>query len=349
MSTTPTPSLTRAEAHILEKLGGRRWTTKRYTAKAVDAAAAEWKAIYTAAGFATSALLTTDVTNPKLGKIGLPAYGITIHSARNALVAWEAAGPQLRQDLAAAVDASEAEVDRVLRHTVCTRSTKGCRAGCVTAFSVNGRNERSQLSRLSRHLFLMFRPASAFALMARQLDTARFQHGLRGARWRVNVSDDLRIELLAPGLFSVAPRPYSYTKWTPAQRPGRPGFRLVYSASETTSDQHIVDWCTAGHRVAVVMDVRKGNSLPSTWLGLPVVDGDETDDLFVHPEGVIVGLRAKGQLEARQVMLATGFTRPAAPAGPQPVRVMIRRPAGVPPVAAEPLCRLSDVAVMSAA
>lgn len=322
-----TTTLTRAERHILEQLGGRRWTTKRYTAATVKVAEAEWKAAHRAVGFATSALLTTDATNPKMGKAGLPSYGMTIHSARNALVAWEAAGPGVRHDLAAAVGTTVPEVDRVLRHTVCGRSTRGCRSGCVTAMSANALFERSQMSRLGRHLFLMFRPASAFALMARQLEAARFEHGRRGARWRVNVSDDLRVELVAPGLFSVAPRPYSYTKWTPAERPGRPGLQLVYSASETTSDEQVVEWCSAGHRVAVVMDVRKSASLPATWNGIKVVDGDETDDLWSHPGGVVVGLRAKGEVEVRETMLAYGFTKPAVPAGPQLVQVRPRRSA----------------------
>ena len=129
------PTLTPAERHVLEQLGGRRWTKKRYTAANVKAAQAEWKAVHTAVGFASSALLTTDLTNPKLGKIGLPAFGITIHSARNALAAWDAAGPVLRTSLAEAVGATEAVVERLLRLTVCPRSTKGCRSGCVTAMS----------------------------------------------------------------------------------------------------------------------------------------------------------------------------------------------------------------------
>ena len=340
-----TTDLTPAESHILRQLGGRRWSTKRYTAAAVETAQEEWEAVYTAAGFATSALLTTDRTNPKLGKIGKPALGITIHSARNALIAWDAAGPQMREALSAAVQSTPEGVERVLRHNVCPQSTRGCRAGCTTAQSANALLTRSQMSRLSRHIFLMFRPASAFALMARQLDTARFQNGLRGARWRVNVSDDLRIERLAPGLFSVAPRPYSYTKWSPEQRPGRPGFRLVYSASETTSDEQVVGWCNAGHRVAVVMDVRKGDPLPETWLGIPVVDGDETDDLWSHPEGVVVGLRAKGTKENRDKMLGFGFTKPAVP---EPVQVTIKRSAPLASLRAFS-CRPGNVAAVAAA
>jgi hypothetical protein len=326
-------TLTPAERHILDRLGGHRWTIKRFTPAAVKAAKADWKAAYTAVGFTTSALMTTDRTNPKMGKIGLPAMGVTLHSARNALLAWDAAGPQIRFDLAAAVGVPVSAVDNVLRLTVCPMSTYGCRCGCVTAQSANAVLVRSQRSRLARHVFMMFNPASAFTLMAHQLKAARDQHGRSGARWRVNISDDLRLENLAPGLFSVAPRPYSYTKWRPDQRPGRKDVRLVYSASERTSTEQIVKWCKAGHRVAVVMDVPRGAPLPARWAGLVVVDGDATDDLYAHRQGVIVGLRAKGTKQARTTMLDRGFTKPAE------VRVQVRpkRPATSPivPVAGQ--------------
>ena len=326
MSNTLSP----IEAHILRQLGGRRWTRKRFNKAIVKAAQADWKAVYTAAGFAKASMMTTDKTNPKMGKIGLPALGVTIHSAHNALAAWNKTDAQVQSALANAVGTTVEEIERVLRFSVCPKSTEGCRCGCTPAKSFRGQMERSQVVRLARHLFLLFKPASALAVMGAELRDAEFEHGVRGARWRVNISDDLRIELLAPGLFELAPRPYSYTKWTPEERPGRPGFRLVYSASERTSDEQIVAWCKAGHRVAVVLDVAKSQPLPELWNGIPVVDGDETDDLWVHEPGVIVGLRAKGTLEVRETMLACGFTKPAVPTGPQPV-LMTRKPTSAAP------------------
>ena len=327
-----TRTLSHAELHILERLGGHRWTVQRFTPAAVKAAKQEWKTTHTAVGIATGGWMTTEMTNPKLGKSGVPSLGLTIHSARNALAAWKGTDLLVRHDLAVAVGSTVLEVERVLRHTVCPMSTKGCRAGCVTAESVNARNERSQRARLARHLFLMFKPASAFALTAHHLDRACEQYGRRGARYRVNVSDDIRFELLAPGLFSVAPRPYAYTKWSPEQRPGRKGFRLVYSGSERTSDQEIVDMCNAGHRVAVVLDVPRSKDLPATWHGIKVVDGDKTDDLWQHPEGVIVGLRSKGRLEQKATMLACGFTKPAVPVALEPAAAAVWSPVATDPV-----------------
>jgi hypothetical protein len=46
----------------------------------------------------------------------------------------------------------------------------------------------------------------------------------------------------------------------------------------------------AGGNVAVVF-----NELPETYLGKPVINGDESDLRFLDPKGVIVGLKAKGK------------------------------------------------------
>jgi len=37
------------------------------------------------------------------------------------------------------------------------------------------------------------------------------------------------------------------------------------------------------------------HKVPETYLGRPVINGDETDLRFLDPKGVIVGLKAKGK------------------------------------------------------
>ena len=75
-------------------------------------------------------------------------------------------------------------------------------------------------------------------------------------------------------------------------------YHLTFSRSENTPDATVIELVTSGQNVAVVFDV-----VPTEWLGLPVIDGDEHDLRFIDPVGVIVGLKAKGKAKKDQ----TGF------------------------------------------
>ena len=87
---------------------------------------------------------------------------------------------------------------------------------------------------------------------------------------------------------------YDYTKSVKRARQHAAGampsnYYLTFSRSEKTPDDLVVELVTSGQNVAVVFDV-----VPSTWLGLPVVDGDEHDLRFTDPVGVVIGLKVKG-------------------------------------------------------
>ena len=88
---------------------------------------------------------------------------------------------------------------------------------------------------------------------------------------------------------------YDYTKgftrmmaWLNGKMPDN--YHLTFSRSEETSDDRIKKILSLGGNVAVVF--RK--ELPKTYLGYPVVNGDENDLRFKDPKGVIVGLVEKG-------------------------------------------------------
>lgn len=55
-----------------------------------------------------------------------------------------------------------------------------------------------------------------------------------------------------------------------------------------TKKQELV--AAAGMNVAAVF-----KEVPFTYMGRPVINGDETDLRFLDPKGVIVGLKAKGK------------------------------------------------------
>ena len=88
---------------------------------------------------------------------------------------------------------------------------------------------------------------------------------------------------------------YDYTKSVKRARQHASGqmpsnYHLTFSRSENTPDDLVIELVQSGQNVAVVFD-----EVPDTWLGLPVINGDEHDLRFIDPVGVIVGLVAKGQ------------------------------------------------------
>jgi len=270
-SCPPAPHLTPQEKRILAGLGNRPWTKSRHSSSDLLAARALWADVRQAVGFSHGygGWMTTEVTSPKMAKSGVPTAGVNIHAAQAAAHAWARVGADRQADLAALFGVSVAEVADVLTATVCPRSTPGRRASCVVAHSRNAQNERTVDARLARSLLTLLAPEQAVVLSAHAIERLVARYGKAGARFRTNVSDDLRWELLAPALFDVGPRAYAYTKWSPADRPGRRGLQLVYSATERSTPAEVAAMCAAGHRVAVVLDVAKSTVLPEHWACVP--------------------------------------------------------------------------------
>ena len=81
---------------------------------------------------------------------------------------------------------------------------------------------------------------------------------------------------------------YRMRKWLDGKMPKN--YHLTFSRSENTSEYKMKTILELGGNVAVVFR----GSLPKTYLGYPVVNGDENDLRFKDPRGVIVGLVEKG-------------------------------------------------------
>jgi hypothetical protein len=116
------------------------------------------------------------------------------------------------------------------------------------------------------------------------------------ARVRLNVLSDLAWENI--GIPQAFPEIefYDYTKR--ADRIGKTpaNYRLTFSYSGVQSyARQVIKAQSTGANMAVVFHVKKGQALPKSWQGKTVIDGDEHDARYDDPQGVIVGLRAKGQ------------------------------------------------------
>jgi len=87
---------------------------------------------------------------------------------------------------------------------------------------------------------------------------------------------------------------YDYTKHAKPWLRQMSNYRLTFSRT-SANEAHCFEAIAHGVNVAVVFDTKKGQPLPTSWYGVPVIDGDLTDLRYLDPAGVVVGLRAKGR------------------------------------------------------
>lgn len=173
---------------------------------------------------------------------------------------------------------------------------KYCRATCVVAESARAQYDNVKRSRAARTQFLTDYPELFLGLLLERLEWAHDRHGILDIR--PNANSDVAWERIAPSLFKLIAtwdgRAYDYTK-----RMDRVGFladnyRTTYSLTRATRLETVQRITGRGDTVTAVFP--STSPLPATWRGLPVVNGDVTDDRFSDPSGVVVGLLGKGKL-----------------------------------------------------
>lgn len=231
----------------------------------LDEARSLWAVVRVQHGFAPDGgkvpLLAPPDSNVKIGKNAVPTWSLTLTPS----------------DLSGAWN-------------TCTWATRQCRKACVMWTAGRGVMANVRQGRLVRTAFLAEHPGAFLALLTdevRKLERKGTPFGLR-----LNVASDLRWENIAPWLFDGANvRAYDYTKAPERVTPAN--YRLTYSHSERWTDPDVTERIAAGHNVAMVFDAPK-HELPATHLGVRVIDGDLSDYRYGDPEGVIVGLAAKG-------------------------------------------------------
>ena len=185
---------------------------------------------------------------------------------------------------------------------VCQWSSAGCRAACLDTAGrgcmSNVQNSRiAKTQRFFKDNFgfmsdLRIEIGKAIKSAARKSLTPCF---------RLNLTSDVPWENVKKGsktsVIEEFPEVnfYDYTKgftrmmaWLDGKMPDN--YHLTFSRSEETSDERMKNILSLGGNVAVVFR----GSLPKTYLGFPVVDGDENDLRFKDGKGVVVGLVEKG-------------------------------------------------------
>ena len=194
-------------------------------------------------------------------------------------------------------------------YQVCAKASTGCREACLYTA---GRGAMSNVKKAriaktryffeDRHAFMAQLVVEIKALIkkarkAGMIPVVRL-NGTSDIPWeRVRVGDYPNIMAMFPEI-----QFYDYTKR--ANRKDIPSnYHLTFSLAED-NDADAERALAFGLNVAAVF---KGG-LPETFMGAPVVDGDETDLRFLDGEGVVVGLKAKGKAKRD----TSGFVRMAA-------------------------------------
>jgi hypothetical protein len=125
-----------------------------------------------------------------------------------------------------------------------------------------------------------------FATTRPELQKAVRLNGLSDIRWERKVWDTMTHLYDLHGV-----QFYDYTKLANRHIKRPEVYDLTFSYSGVSDYRLYVEQAVRrGYRMSVVFN----GSLPETFLGRTVVNGDENDLVFRHPNDVIVGLKAKG-------------------------------------------------------
>lgn len=190
------------------------------------------------------------------------------------------------------------------KKNLCPMATKGCIKSCLYTAGM-GKFSNVQKARINKADYFVrdrtsFMNDLYFDILLAQVIASRENlipvfrlNGTSDIQWEnIKLRDNKNIFELFPDL-----QFYDYTKIVNRFNKKLPNnYKLVFSYSKEPDyyqdiDKLSINLLKKHINVAVVFR----NELPKTYLGFPVLDGDETDLRFNDYTGMIIGLKAKGQ------------------------------------------------------
>ena len=175
---------------------------------------------------------------------------------------------------------------------LCPCCSDGCRRACLVSAGHGQMKSvykaRARKTQMYLHQFNMFKKflVEDIQKLVKQAE----RKGLTPCV-RINGTSDIDIQEVFGDVLDMfeSVQFYDYTKvWS--REVYKKNYHLTYSRSEQTPFEDIEDAIYSGKNVAVVFD-----KVPEEWKGLKTIVGDESDLRFLDPQGVIVGLTAKGK------------------------------------------------------
>jgi hypothetical protein len=179
----------------------------------------------------------------------------------------------------------------------CPFASPGCKAACLNTAG-RGAFNNVQEGR-ARKTALFYKDKAAFVDILKKDVMALVKKAKKNDLFpavRLNGTSDICWENI-PGtngktVFEDFPSVqfYDYTK-NPTRLGKVPSnYDLTFSLSEINAEEALNIARNSVARIAVVF-----KTVPDTWKGLTVINGDESDIRFNDPKGVVVGLTAKGK------------------------------------------------------
>ncbi len=184
-------------------------------------------------------------------------------------------------------------------YEVCASRSPGCTKSCIFT-SGHGAMRPVQQARIAKTRLFYSQRDTFYNMLVKELHNANKTAKKAGMilACRLNVFSDLQWEKIFPDLFTEFSdvQFYDYTKH--AKRMGAfqrgeipANYHLTFSRSETNDFD--VSYLLLMPKVNITVVFQK--ELPAEYKGREVINGDETDLRFLDKQGVIVGLKAKGQ------------------------------------------------------
>jgi len=243
-------------------------------------------------------LLTQGESNPKLAKLpaNVLAAGLHLYPARAHGLTLPKGDP-VALAILRELGVSPAKAGTL--PTLCPWAWQ-CDDGRCLAWAGRGPMAPVIRARVARVAWLFRDPPSFLEALDKdiaKLETRALAKG-QEPRARLNCLSDLdwsRVYRAHPrvGFYEYTKAVHRVRRWLDGGLP--PNLHLTLSRSERNEAQGLA-LVAQGATMTVVFRVPKGEPLPDSWQGFPVIDGDTSDARWLDPMGSIIGLRAKGAL-----------------------------------------------------
>ena len=197
-------------------------------------------------------------------------------------------------------------------YETCPKRTAGCTAACLNTAGRGGMFKKGentniiQQARIRKTKMFFENRAQFMTDLVKDIELAVKQAAKKDLIpvFRLNGTSDLSFEkyevvrngVLYRNIFAAFPETqfYDYTKVLGRKVNEVKNYQLTFSAADG-NDADVVKAIAQGYNIATVFGIKKTLSMPDTYMGLPVFNGDESDLRFLDPKGVVVGLYAKGK------------------------------------------------------